>query len=220
MRLITLYAIVSTFVIAQQQPHALPNGYALPNGWTITPAGKSIPSEDMVLNLSLSPDGRSIIAIEGGYNDEGLMVIDTASQTMRQHVVLPTVWLGLAWHPDGKRLFVSGGNGTGSRPQAAPIRAFEYADGKLSNAGLTMNETINPDQVFWAGLVHHPSKDLLYAANRGTGSAPGTVVVFDSSNGKLIGRIPVEVNPYTMAITGDGRTVYVSNWGSASVSVV
>lgn len=113
-----LYALFPLSLLsAQQSPHSLPNGYALPNGWTITPAGKSIPAHDMVLNLSMAPDGRSIVALQGGYNDEGLMVIDTATEALVQHLPLPTVWLGLAWHPDGKRLFVSGGNGTGTRRQ-------------------------------------------------------------------------------------------------------
>jgi YVTN family beta-propeller protein len=217
-----LFAIfLFTACFGQQVPHNLPDGFALPNGWTITPAGKAIPAEDMVLNLSLAPDGKSVIALQGGYNDEGLLLIDTATEATAQQIVLPTVWLGLAWSPDGKRLFVSGGNGTGSRPQPAPIRVFAYTGGKLSETRvLDMNESINPDQVYWAGLAHHPSKALLYAANRGTGAARGTIVVFDSDTGKLIGRIPVEVNPYTVVISVDGRTLYASNWASASVSVV
>ncbi len=131
-----LYALFPLSLLsAQQSPHSLPNGYALPNGWTITPAGKSIPAHDMVLNLSMAPDGRSIIALQGGYNDEGLMVIDTATEALVQHLPLPTVWLGLAWHPDGKRLFVSGGNGTGTRRQPG------VDGGKLSDTRLEMNET-------------------------------------------------------------------------------
>ncbi len=205
---------------AQQQPHATPEGYALPNGWNITPAGKSIPARDMVLSLSLAPDGRAVIASQGGYNEEGLLIIDTALDTATQRV-LPTAWYGLAWHPDGKRLFVSGGNGTGSRPSPAPIRMFEYHDGTIADTpSAEYNESINPDLVFWAGLVHHPSKDILFAANRGTGSARGAVVAFDTATGKLIGRIPVDVNPYAVAITPDGRTLFVSNWASASVSVI
>ncbi len=213
--------LLSLAALGQQKPHPLPDGYALPNGWTITPAGKSIPAQDMVLNLSLAPDGRSFVALEGGYNEEGLLVIGAESRTPAQHIVLPTVWLGLAWHPDGKRLFVSGGNGTGTRGQPAPIRAFAYAEGRLSETSiLEMNETIDPSRVYWAGLAHHPTKDILYAANKGTGTAPGSVVVFDSNTGKLVGRVPVEVNPYTLAISPDGRALYVSNWASASVSVV
>jgi YVTN family beta-propeller protein len=217
--LCTLSCAMTAF--AQDRPGPLPNGFALPNGWRITPVGKSIPAQDMILNITIAPDRRAVIALEGGYNDEGLLVIDPASQTARQHIILPTAWLGLAWSPNGKRLYVSGGNGAGSRPVPAPVRAFDYAGGRLSNeAVLTMNDTLAPSLVYWSGLVHHPSKNLLYAANRGTGSERGSVVVFDSGNGQLIGRIPVEVNPYAMVITRDGGTLYVSNWASASVSVI
>ena len=155
----TRFLLFSLFLVplsAQQQPHSTGNGYALPNGWTITPAGMSIPAHDMVLSLSLAPDGRAVIASQGGYNEEGLLIIDTALDTATQRV-LPTAWYGLAWHPDGKRLFVSGGNGTGTRPSPAPIRMFEYQDGKIADTpSAEFNESISPDLVFWAGLVHHP----------------------------------------------------------------
>jgi YVTN family beta-propeller protein len=68
--------------------------------------------------------------------------------------------------------------------------------------------------------VADPKRHLLFAANRGTGSAPGSVAVFDTSTHQLRTRIPVEVNPYGLALSQDGRRLYVSNWASASVSVV
>jgi YVTN family beta-propeller protein len=46
------------------------------------------------------------------------------------------------------------------------------------------------------------------------------VVVFDTASGKLLERIPVEVNPYALALSDNGQTLYVSNWGSDSVSVI
>ena len=60
----------------------------------------------------------------------------------------------------------------------------------------------------------------LFAANRGTGAGPSNVVVFDTATGKLIQRIPVEVNPYALVLSDNGQSLYVSNWGSDSVSVV
>jgi YVTN family beta-propeller protein len=213
--------VVFAALVAQDQPHKIAGGFALPNGWTITPVGKSIPTQDMLLSLTLAPDGRSVVGVNAGYNDEGVIVLNTATEEMTQFIKLPVVWFGVAWSPDGKRLFVSGGNGTGSRPRPAPIRVYDYADGKVSPAAaLEINETVNPDAVFWAGLVHHPTKDIFYAANRGTGTTQGSVVAFESRTGKLIGRVPVEVNPYALAITPDGGTLYVSNWASASVSVI
>ena len=68
------------------------------------------------------------------------------------------------------------------------------------------------------GLVHR-TKPLL-GANRGTGAGASNVVVFDTTTRKLLQRIPVEVNPYALVLSDNGQTLYVSNWGSDSVSVI
>ncbi len=201
--------VVFSCLFAQDIPRNTPNGFVLPNGWRLSPAGKTLPASDMVLNLLPAPDGKALIGIESGYNDEGLVVIDPETQGVVQHIVLDTTWLGLAWSPDGKRLFVSGGNGAGTYPAPAPIRAFAYSGGHLKDQPvLTMNETLDPKQVFWSGLVHDPKRDVLYALNRGTASEKGAVVAFDSTSGKMLGKVPVDVNPYSAAISPDGKTLY------------
>lgn len=210
-------------LLLAQKPHALPDGYALPNGWRITPVGKAIPTEDLILNVSAAPDGKAVVALHGGFNPHGLVVVNPETDEATQRIPLKSAWLGLAWTPDGKGLYVSGGNSAGGRnATAAPIYKFGYAAGKLSaEAAGDLNETTVPmDQINWSGLAHHPRKGLLYAANKGTGPAPGYVAVFDTASMKLAKRIPVEISPYDVVITPDGSTVYVSNWGSDSVSVI
>jgi YVTN family beta-propeller protein len=206
---------------AQQLPHAIPNGYELPNGWRITPLGRSVQTEDMVLNVSMAPDRKAVVALHAGFNPHGLVVVDPRAEEAVQRIPLKSAWLGLAWHPNGKKVYVSGGNANGRKPTRAPIYIFDYTDGKLSKepAG-TLEETIDTSELFWSGLVHHHSKPLLFAANRGTGPGTSNVVVFDTASGKLLQRIPVEVNPYALVLSDNGQTLYVSNWASSSVSVI
>jgi hypothetical protein len=49
-------AMVAAFglgtLLVAQAPHPVPGGYSLPNGWQITPVGKAIPTEDLILNLT------------------------------------------------------------------------------------------------------------------------------------------------------------------------
>jgi len=196
-------------------------GYELPNGWRLTPLGRSIPTEDMVLNVSLAPDRKAIVALHSGFNPHGLVVVDARTEEAVQRLPLKSAWLGLAWHPNGKRLFVSGGNANGRVATRAPIQIFDYSAGRLSEkpAG-TLEETIATSELYWSGLVHHASKPLLFAANRGTSAASSNVVVFDTASGKLLHRIPVEVNPYALVLSDDGQTLFVSNWGSDSVSII
>ncbi len=92
-----------------QLPHATPDGYALPNGWKISPPAHAVASEDMVLKLITSPDDRLVIASHSGYNPHGLLVVDQKSQEAVQRIRLKTTWLGMAWSPDGRTLYVSGG---------------------------------------------------------------------------------------------------------------
>jgi YVTN family beta-propeller protein len=217
-----LLALISIAALSQQIPRRLADGYALPNGWRITPIGKAVPTEDMVLNVVPTPDGRSMIALHSGFNPHGIVVIDTLTAEATQRIPLRSAWLGLAWHPDGKRLYVSGGNADGKEETVrAPIYIFGYENGKLSKTPVgTLEETIDATELYWSGLAHDRKKDLLYAANRGTGPRPGSVVVFDTKSGKRLNRIPVEINPYDVVLSEDGRTLYVSNWASDSVSVI
>jgi YVTN family beta-propeller protein len=221
MKLTALLAALPLLALAQT-PHAIPGGYELPNGWRLTPLGKPIHTEDMVLGVTVAPDRKAAIALHSGFNPHGIVVIDTKTQEAVQRLPLKSAFLGLAWAPDGRSLYVSGGNAESRRkPTRAPIYVFGYQNGKLSESPTaTLEESIPANQIYWAGLVHHPRKPLLFAANRGTGKEATNVVVFDTATRKLLKRIPVEVSPYDLLLSPDGRTLYVSNWSSASVSVI
>jgi len=221
MRLLRTLLVLAS-ALAAQTPQAIPGGYSLPNGWRLTPVGKSLETNDMVLNATAAPDGLAVIAMHAGYNPHGLVVVDTKTEEIVQRIPLKSAWFGLAWSPDGKRLFVSGGNANSNRnPTRAPIYVFDYVNGRLSNAPSTQfEETVDTTELFWSGVAHHPKKSILYAANRGTGFGAGTVVAFDSSSGKMLGRIPVEMIPYDLVPSDDGKTLYVSNLASKSISVI
>src|SRR5215510_10952626 len=84
----------------------------LPNGWKIAPAGMHRPIGDLPLAMVESPDGRSLLVTTNGYAKPTVTVFDLQHEYVRSAVVLDHAWLGLAWHPDGKRLFVSGAGNT------------------------------------------------------------------------------------------------------------
>jgi len=50
--------------------------------------------------------------------------------------------------------------------------------------------------------------------------ADNTVSVIDTASNKVIASIPVAEGPHGMAISGDGRTVYVAGDGSSSLSII
>ncbi len=205
-----------------QPPKALPNGYALPNGWRITPLGKPVPTEDLLLNVSLAPDGKALVATHGGFNPHGLVVMDPAKEEAVQRIPLRSAWLGLAWSNDGKKLYVSGGNASHARDkQIAPVYVFDYANGRLSEKPVAQwKDTVPAEKTYWSGMAHHPSKPLLYAANRGNDPLAGYIAVFDTATGKILHKIMVDASPYDVLLTPDGATMYVSNWSGNSISVI
>src|SRR5258706_16166022 len=129
----TLTLLIAGVLAAQQIPYAINGGYELPNGWRLTPLGRAIPTEDMVLNVSLAPDRKSVVALHSGFNPHGLVVVDARSEEAAQRIRLKSAWLGLAWHPNGKWLYISGGNANGRKPTRAPIYIFDYENGRVSN---------------------------------------------------------------------------------------
>src|SRR5882672_2049315 len=156
-RLAIALLICGVFVspcVSQQLPHAIAGGYELPNGWRLTPLGRAIPTEDMVLNVSVAPDRKSVVALNSGFNPHGIVVVDAHSEEAVQRIGLKSAWLGLAWHPNGKRLYVSGGNANGRKPTRVLIYIFDYENGRLSNQPSgTLEETIDTSELYWSGLV-------------------------------------------------------------------
>jgi YVTN family beta-propeller protein len=214
-------------------PKHFADGSDLPNGWRITPAGKPIGTlGDMVTNLTASPDGKVVVAVNSGFLPHALTVFDTKTRKQTQHIDLKATFLGMAWSADGHTLFVSGGNSSGhnikSDPIALPghkstpgIYMFGYANGSLSATPTdVLFETIDPKLVWWSGVAYLPAKHLVYAANRGTTAEPTNVVAFDVKTHDIVARIPVETNPYQTVLTPDGGHLFVSNWSSESVSVI
>ena len=206
-------------------PMAGGGGVDLPNGWRITPAGKAIAEMgDLVLKMVPSPDGKVIIAGHGGYLPHGLSVIDARTHKLVQEVPLKTAWLGLSWSPDGHTLYVSGGNANGEKKieaSTAPIYALTYRNGRVDpTPRAQFVDTLPKDQTWWSGVLADPKRGVVWAANRGTSMEATDVVQFDARSGAVRGRVHVGVSPYELALTKDGKRLFVSNWGDKSVSVV
>src|SRR5262245_44256593 len=84
----------------------------LPNGWKIAPAGQHLQVGSFPLAMVESPDGRFLFIANSGYLKPSITVIDVKARRVADTLVLDHAWLGLAWNPDGKRLYASGAGNT------------------------------------------------------------------------------------------------------------
>src|SRR5437870_7375787 len=86
-----------------------PDAALLFNGWGLTPAGRPVPTTDLPLKMVLSPDGQTLALSHGGYNAEGLTLIDVTDRRPPQFLPLKSAWNGVSFSRDGGAIFVSGG---------------------------------------------------------------------------------------------------------------
>jgi DNA-binding beta-propeller fold protein YncE len=189
-----------------QRPGATEDQTLLPNGWSIAPAGKHVAVGDLPLAMVESADGRYVIVANNGYQKPTLTVVDLRRLSVTQRVPLDSAWLGLAWHPDGKRLYCSG---------SATNAVYELAwkDGSLSRTR-TLSLGAREDRKFVGGIAVHPDGRRLYAVN----PLGQTLVAVDLDAGRLIKTVKLDAEPYTCLVSRDGRTLYVSLWGGSRVA--
>jgi YVTN family beta-propeller protein len=199
-----------------------------PNGWLVTPAGHQLDLADQVTwadrpdGQALSPDGRTLLISSGGQSLVTMKVVDTATRTVRQTIPYPSpeaLFIGVVWSPDGKRAYASAGGND-------KVRTYTF-DGQELHEGASI-----PVPGFDAGLAISGDGGTLFVAEN-TGDALG---VIDLATGTVAsvpvgpcdqtqivafqGGVPAQCQPYGVALSRDGATAYVSNWGEHSVTAV
>jgi DNA-binding beta-propeller fold protein YncE len=200
-------------------PGSLGKGVTLlPNGWRIQPAGTHMSIGDLPLAMAESPDGNYLIVTNNGYAKPTLTVVDLKRELVSSKAPLEHAWLGLAWHPDGRRVFSSGAGQT-------TVNEFYWASNRLTPGAVYAlgRDTQRPmpginrpepvEQSFVGGIALSPDGRYLYAVHV-LGEA---LTMLDVRGGLVRETVDVGAEPYTCVVSLDGRTVYVSVWGGAKV---
>ncbi len=182
----------------------------LPNSWSLTPAGEQINVGDLPLAMALSPDGRYLVVTNNGYADQYVSVIDLSSRQEVQRIPMERSWLGLAFGPAGDRLYVSGGS-------ADLVEIYRFALGKAQHlTTLPLKPARDTTPYFAAGLaVTGDGRWLVTAALR-----KDRIVKLDLTGSERAAYIDVGEFPYAVLAHPYNQTVFVSNWGGKSISVV
>jgi YVTN family beta-propeller protein len=196
-------------VPGQNGPNAM-----LMSGWTTTPAGRQLPTGDMILSGQVSPDGTLFAFTNTGYTRHALHILDLATEKEIATFPLEQAWSGLAFAPDGKRIFVSGGAGN-------PLSDIQYFDRwdkegwKEARTGYTLLGAAK-EKTAVSSLSVSPDGKLLYALN----NSDDSLYILETHGGRGVARLPVGNHPISAELSKDGRTLYVANLGAASVAIV
>jgi YVTN family beta-propeller protein len=182
----------------------------LPTGMRLDPAGRSFDIGSMPLAIALSPDEKHVVVLLNGWREQGIQVLDRGTGTVLQSIMQPAAFLGLAFSPDGKWLYASGGN-------EDVVYRYSWSDGRASPADtiiLVKKPIDKPGTSYPAGIGVSPDGKTLYVAE----NLADSVAVIDVASRNVTHRFATERYPYGVAVAKDG-SVYVSAWGGSTVSV-
>src|SRR5438132_7448913 len=207
--LLALPAIAGAALLATRLvPGSLPDGSTLlPSGWRIRPAGRVVPIGTLPLNLVTLSDG-SVIVTNDGYGENSLMRIDPVRAHVVWQVTLPAAWLGLAragrdWRDT---VWASGG---------PTNRVYRFAwQGGASWIRDSVALADSGAKVYAAGLTLLPRQGLVAVV----GNLSDSIYFLDAATLQRRGAVPVGHRPYSAV--GDNSSLYVSNWGDSTVTVI
>ncbi len=207
--LILVAALLCSQPAPREQVGPLPGGgFLLNSGWRIAPAGKQIPLDTFPMSTALSPDGRYLLVLNGGYKPPSIVVLDASNGREISRTPVADGWLGLTFSPKGDRVYVGGGS-------RAAVYEFSFADGKLqqSRTFVVVPAEKRTPADFIGDVALTPDGRLLYAADLYHDS----LVVINPQSGMTIDRVKTGRRPYRILFHPDGKSFFVTSWTDGSL---
>ena len=235
-----------------RRPGAQADGSVLlPNGWRLRPHGRQIPLDsDLPVRMAWHPGGRFLAIQHAGFGEHEVAILDAASETIVAKLPLTRSWSGMAFSPDGSRLYVSGGvddvlrvfdfdAATGAGKLAAnwpvdrqpglnlPAGFCVRADGRIFLALQRANRVVRLDADGRRDLdVALPSDAFPFecAVREGVVYVSlwgrGEVWALDAETGEKLHVIATGPHPSELLLSPDGARLFVSNANDNTVSVI
>ena len=200
---------------APEAPGVLPGPIAgtsqtrLPNGWKLSPAGTATPLGDLPLSLQISSDGRLAAVVNAGWGENSVQLLDAATGQLLDTRVVPAAWAGLAFAPDGRTLYASGG-------QHNRIYCFTIEGHELRpDSALVLGDRWPKQKIGVAGLAVDGRRQQLYAVTREDNS----LYTFDLKTRRILRTLKLPAEAYAALLSPDGARLYISLWGGHAVAV-
>ncbi len=190
---VTVLFVRSTVALSE------PGGF-LPNGWYIAPAGQVTNLGTLPMHMVEDPTGRYIAVTTGGYGALSISLIDEQTGKVIADQPVGAAFYGLAFAD--QKLYASTATG-------------------VATFTVTPQGTLTPDNTIAVGAGDFgvtgiaASKSRLYIADGATND-----VIADDPRGAQLWKTLVGQWPYSITLSRDANTAYVSDWGSSTVSVL
>jgi YVTN family beta-propeller protein len=183
----------------------------LPTGVMLDPAAPVHRVGSFPLAIAVAPEDDRAALLLCGWREQGLQIIDLATGAVMQTVPQASAFIGLAFAPDGKSLYASGGN-------EDAIYKYAWSGGQASAATkIVLQPKPDPKKSgtsYPAGIALSPDGRFLYAAE----NLADTLAVVDLASGAVVQRLKTGRYPYGVAADARGN-VYVSIWAGHEVEV-
>ena len=211
--LVAACILLATLLTSQPAPREqvgpLPNGaFLLNSGWRLQPVGRQIALDTLPMSTALTPDGKYLLVLNGGYKPPSVSVLDTASGSVVSSTPVPDGWLGLVLSPKGDRVYVGGGS-------KAAVFEFSLQNGTLAATrtfSVAADSKPGPND-FVGDLAFSPDGRLLYAAEL----YKNDVAVINPQSGMVIARYKTGRRPYRILFHPDGKTFFVTHWADGTL---
>ncbi len=152
-------------------------------------------------NIAIRPDGKVAYIASQEPGRFALSVVDLDRRTVIRAITLDKTPRGLEFGHDGKALYFT----------KAGVNAVEVLDPASDKIVAEIPTGVSPHYAnFFRGTK------LGMAVVQG----PGELLLFDPVTNTPVRGIPVGKQPHWLAVSGDGKTAFVTNEGSNDVSVV
>jgi YVTN family beta-propeller protein len=202
-------ALVLSQPVPPERVGPLPGGgFLLNSGWRLAPAGTQVPLDTFPMSTALSPDGRYLLVLNGGYNPPSISVLDTGAAREISRVPIADGWLGVTFSAKGDRVYVGGGS-------RAAVCEFSFAQGVLQPARtfVVVPEEKRTNRDFIGDVAISPDGRLIYAADLYHDS----VVIINPQSGMVIERVKTGRRPYRILFHPDGKSFFVTSWTDGSL---
>src|ERR1017187_2501121 len=204
-----LAAFLTSQPAPREQVGPLPDGaFLLNSGWRLDPAGRQVPLDTLPMSTALSPDGKYLLVLNGGFNPPSVSVIETANGRVTATVPVPDGWLGLAISPKGDMVYVGGGS-------KVAIFEFAFSGGVLTPARtfVLIPPAQRGQQDFIGDIALTPHRPPLSAANLSC----DTLLVVNPQSGMVIGKVKTGRRPYRILFHPDGKSFFVTHWADGTL---